>query len=113
MQYIWKNSGKKLQANKCQICFRDIPDEYLEKHHLIPKSKKGKDTIDVCNACDDQLHLLFTNKELAKQYNTLDKLLSSEKVLTWVNWIRNRPRMYTVCNKKMKKDDLKLYILLN
>lgn len=38
---------------KCIFCNRETPEQYLEKHHLTPKCKKGKDTIAVCCDCGD------------------------------------------------------------
>jgi len=55
---------------RCSLCGRITPKQYAEKHHLIPKSKEGKVTIDVCCNCGDQVHKLFTNKELEKEYHT-------------------------------------------
>lgn len=87
----------------CSICGRVPPEEYLEKHHLIPRSKKGKETIDVCSSCGDQLHHLFTLKEMETTYHTLESLLSSEKVQTWIKWISKKPQDFGVCMRKKKK----------
>jgi len=87
---------------KCSICNRETPIEYEEDHHLIPKSKRGKDTIPVCCDCGDQIHNLFTNKELAKKFNTLEKLLESEKIQKWIKWISKKDR-FGFCMKNKKK----------
>ncbi len=84
---------------KCPICKRTPP--VLEKHHLKPKCKKGKDTILVCTDCADQVHVLFSNKELAKEYNTLEKLLASEKIQTWAKWVKNKK--FGICMKTKKR----------
>lgn len=88
----------------CQICQRPTPIEHLEKHHLIPKAKHGAklDTIFVCSCCGNQLHLLFSNKQLAKEYNTLEKILANEKIQKWVKWIRNKPNDFSVCMRRKK-----------
>jgi len=88
----------------CQICQRETPEHYLEKHHLVPKAKHGAslDSIIVCKNCGDILHQLFTNKELAKEYNTLDKILKNEKIKKWVKWIQNKPNDFSVCMKRKK-----------
>ena len=68
---------------KCPICIRETPDRYCEKHHLTPKKKRkkdGKETINVCRDCADQLHQLFSNKELNEEYESLEKILASEKI---------------------------------
>ena len=68
----------------CQICGRETPEDFLEKHHLVPRCKKGKDIIDVCIDCGNQLHLIFSIKQMEYFYNTLEEILANEKVQKWV-----------------------------
>lgn len=96
----------------CQICQRDIPIECMEKHHLVPKSRKKKVprskrkatkiTIDVCINCGDQIHKLFSNKELQKNYNTLEALLDDDRVKKWVGWI-GKKKGYSVPQKALRR----------
>jgi hypothetical protein len=86
----------------CPVCQRITPYCHVEKHHLIPRSKKGKETILVCCDCGDQLHKLFSVKELAKEYNTIEKILSCPKVTIWVDWIKKRPVTFGFCMKSKK-----------
>lgn len=87
---------------KCQICSRNTPDKYIERHHLIPRRQGGQRRriqggyISVCCDCGDILHKLFTNKQLAIEYNTLEKILNSEKIVKWINYISNRPDDFSV-----------------
>ncbi|GAB4240926.1 MAG: hypothetical protein Kow0049_29150 [Stanieria sp.] len=76
---------------ECQLCEREM--ERLTVHHLIPrqhtKRKKlaSSPTIDICSACHKQIHVLFDNKKLAQELNTLSKLkdeLQLQKFLAWV-----------------------------
>ena len=86
----------------CTYCERDTPDRYLEKHHLTPRCKNGKETTSVCIDCGDQIHNLFTNKELEHQYNTVEKLKSHPKMQAWIRWIRKR-KEFGFCMKAKKK----------
>lgn len=90
---------------RCKICGRLTPLEYVERHHLVPKSRKGKDTIIVCRSCGSQVHKLFSNKKLAKLYNNLDAILADERIQKWIKWIRNKPNDFGVCmaTKKRRK----------
>jgi len=89
-------------VNECPICRREVPEAYLEKHHLVPRAKQGKDTVFLCCDCGDQLHKLFTNKELEKELNELAKLLANEKVRKWVKWIRKQ-KSFGFCMKSKKR----------
>lgn len=86
----------------CTICERSGEDQYFEKHHLIPKCKRGSETILVCRACGDNLHQVFTIQELTKKYNTLEKILSNEKIQKWIVWIRKKPIENNVCMRRKK-----------
>lgn len=88
---------------QCPICKRDVPDEYQEKHHLTPKRKKGKETVLVCCNCGDMLHQLFTNKELAKKYNNIEKIVANAEVQKWIEWVSKKPNSFSVCMKTKKK----------
>ncbi len=85
---------------KCPFCRRETPDNFVEKHHLTPKCKKGKEVIYLCSDCGDQIHLLFSNKDLERKYNTLESLLSNEKMQKWVKWVSNKK--FGICMKKKK-----------
>ncbi len=56
------------------------------KHHLVPKSRNGKVTADICADCHRQIHALFTLPELAREYDTLDKLRAAEPMQRWIKW---------------------------
>lgn len=91
----------------CPICRRDVPSIYQEEHHLIPKSKKGKDTVTVCKNCGDMVHKLFTNKELARIYNTIEAINAHPDVQTWVKWVNKKPDDFSVCMKAKKTKNRK------
>jgi len=89
----------------CKLCGRDIPArKYAEKHHLQPVSRGGKhkEKVLFCVDCGDQVHQLFTNKELEQIYGTLEALRSEERVQKWIKWIRKQTR-FGVCHKEKKK----------
>jgi len=72
----------------CKICETDIA---IQKHHILPKSRGGRysTTVDCCYDCGNQIHMLFTNKELASM--TLSSLLSDNKMKKYIKWKRTHP----------------------
>ena len=86
----------------CPICSRLTPTDCIEKHHLVPKSKRGKKTESVCVSCGDMIHKLFTNKELEKEYNTIDKIIAHPEIQKWMSWIQKKPNDFTVCMRSKK-----------
>ncbi|MCA9074083.1 MAG: hypothetical protein KDA93_03550 [Planctomycetaceae bacterium] len=75
---------------RCVVCEHEYPRSELTKHHLVPKSRRGKETVLTCRACHSQIHALFTEKELERHYGTQDLLLDAEALQPWIAWIRRR-----------------------
>ena len=96
---------KEEEAINCPVCDRITPRKYWHKHHLIPRSKKGskKGTVKCCISCGKMVHKLFSNKDLAKKYDTVEKLLSHPDVQKWVEWIKRKPNDFSVCMAAKKK----------
>lgn len=78
----------------CQLCARHV--KQLTAHHLIPRQTvKRKQasaglTIDICSPCHRQIHALYSNLELAKNLNTIDKLKSEPKMIKFLRWIKKQ-----------------------
>ncbi|MGF1450901.1 MAG: HNH endonuclease [Opitutales bacterium] len=94
--------ARKFPAQPCALCARLTPPEHLEKHHLVPRSEGGTETIVVCRNCGDQIHLLFSNDELRDHYPTLEKLQGEPRIQKWVQWIRQR-NSFTFSMKTKKR----------
>jgi hypothetical protein len=88
----------------CPICEREIPKELIEKHHIIPKSKGGKETEQVCVNCGDMIHKLIPLKYLRTTYNSIETVKNHPEIQKWAAWAKKRPH-FSVCmaNKKRKR----------
>lgn len=104
-------SGPAILIDRCALCGREIPiKKYAEKHHLTTRQRKRRKngrkdpkskTVIVCSPCGDQIHQLFTNKELRTKYNTIEALREDPRIQKWIEWIRKTDRWY-VCMKTKK-----------
>lgn len=85
---------------QCQLCDqlrwcaeRNREMKQLTVHHLIPKQtvrRKQADpdpTIDICSACHRQIHSFYSNLELAKNLNTLEKLKQDPRISKFLTWL--------------------------
>jgi hypothetical protein len=79
------------QEEVCALCGRRVPPSERDLHHLVPKSQGGRQTAVLHRICHRQLHALFTEKELAQQYATVDALLAHEAVRSFVDWVKTKP----------------------
>jgi hypothetical protein len=75
----------------CALCDREIPKELRDAHHLIPKSKGGVSTVLMHRACHKQIHALFTETELARQYSSIEALQSHPEIAKFINWVKQKP----------------------
>jgi hypothetical protein len=75
---------------RCPICLHEYALAETSKHHVVPKSRGGRETERLCHPCHKQIHALFSEKELERQYNTIDALLEADAMKRWARWIRKR-----------------------
>ena len=86
----------------CAICGRE---ETLTRHHLSPRTlhrnKRNKrefaralvkQTAGVCRPCHAQIHALLTEKELEREYRTVELLRSHPDVQKFASWIASKPK---------------------
>lgn len=88
---------------QCQLCGRDAGE--LTKHHLIPrtrhKNRRNKRdfdrqdvrarTIDVCRPCHKNIHAVLSNKQLEREYNTLEALKAYPDIHKFSTWVASKP----------------------
>lgn len=58
---------------------------------MVPKMKGGKITVAMHRICHRQIHALFSETELARQFNTPEALLADAAVRSFVDWVKNKP----------------------
>lgn len=78
-------------ADTCPLCDRAIPPAQRDAHHLVPKSKGGRQTEFLHRVCHRQIHALLTETELARQYATVEALLAHREVQAFVAWVKTKP----------------------
>lgn len=81
----------RMDALICPLCRRPIPDSEKDAHHLVPKSKGGRETQYLHRVCHRQIHALFTETELARTYSHVDALLLHPAIARFVTWVRTKP----------------------
>jgi hypothetical protein len=90
------------KSGPCELCGRIV--ERRTRHHLIPRSRHGNKrvkrsfsreelhhTVPLCGACHRQIHRTLTEKELEREYNTVEALLSHPAISRFVRWIERKP----------------------
>jgi hypothetical protein len=98
---------------KCAICGRE---EALTKHHLIPRTRHHnkrnkrefdrstvKRTVGICRPCHSQIHAVLTEKQLEREYPTIEKLLAHPAIRKFAEWIATKPRGFRCATRKAEE----------
>ncbi len=93
-----RSKHKSNQPPICVLCEREVG--YTTKHHLIPRTvhrnkwfrkkftrEQMNETIPLCSQCHKGIHDFIPEKEMGKQYNSLEKLKTHEKVIGLIQWL--------------------------
>lgn len=88
---------------RCPLCERKIPLAQRDAHHLIPKSKGGRHTEYLHRICHRQIHALFTETELARQFNSVEALLAHPDMASFVAWVKTKPDDFMERTRKSQR----------
>lgn len=87
----------------CPLCDRPIPESEKDAHHLVPKSKGGRETQYLHRVCHRQIHALLTETELARTYNHVEALLAHPGIARFVAWIKTKPNNFYERTRKSSR----------
>lgn len=85
----------------CAICGRPL-GRRREKHHLVPKSEGGRETVAVHPICHRKIHSLFSERELAVFFDTPGKLASHPEMARFIRWLAGKPPDFHKRTRKPK-----------
>jgi 5-methylcytosine-specific restriction endonuclease McrA len=87
----------------CSLCDRAISKLQRDEHHLIPKSHGGRHTAVLHRICHRQIHAVFTETELARQYHSIELLKQQEEMAGFIAWVRLKPDDFFERTRKSRR----------
>lgn len=78
----------------CPLCGRHVLLRNMSDHHVVPRSRGGKEKALLCFACHRKVHSLFTNRELEAEYHSVEKLKSHPQMQSFISWLSRRSPEY-------------------
>jgi 5-methylcytosine-specific restriction endonuclease McrA len=74
------------------MCGRVVPGRLLTLHHTVPRERGGRaeHRVAMCRPCHKQVHALFTNKQLERELETVEKLRAAPELHAFLEWIRKQ-----------------------
>jgi 5-methylcytosine-specific restriction endonuclease McrA len=102
-----------IASMSCELCGR--PGVVLTRHHLIPRTRHAnqrarreftreerQQIVLICQACHNQIHALFTEKELEREFNTLAAIAAHPEIARFRDWIRDKPAGFRPASKSRR-----------
>ncbi len=85
---------------RCPLCGRPLGDPALaERHHLVPRSRGGRETVLLHPVCHRKIHSLFTETEIARFYPSIAALRRHPEIRRFVRWLAGKPPEFRVRTK--------------
>ncbi len=96
-----------MDDNICPLCGRQLGTINVDRHHLIPKTFKGKLQYPVHKICHKKIHSTFTERELSQHFHTWEALRAHGEIATFIAWVAKKEpgfyrRTFTTNAKKRK-----------
>ncbi|MCB2408242.1 HNH endonuclease [Hymenobacter lucidus] len=102
-QINWPESHRLAASSepRCELCQRQVST--VSRHHLVPREEGGRygPTVALCQPCHSTVHLLLTNRELARRYATVEALQLAPELQKYLHWVR-RSRVEHISNRRRK-----------
>ncbi|MEB1806317.1 MAG: HNH endonuclease [Bacillaceae bacterium] len=93
----------KATVGTCELCEREALERTV--HHLTPREEGGVNlpTALLCLPCHRQIHVMYSNRELAIRLNTIEKLKDDEEIKKYLKYIKKQPASKSVPVRKTRK----------
>jgi hypothetical protein len=74
----------------CALCHRPL-GRRVERHHVVPKSRGGRETVALHPICHRAIHGIASTKDLARLYPTLSAIRALPEMARFLAWVANKP----------------------
>jgi hypothetical protein len=100
-QDIWAEESA--QIHICPLCSREmVIGPTTDDHHLIPKSRKGKETVKLHLICHRKIHSILTEKEIATKYYTIELLQTHPEIHKFIEWVSGKDPEFVITHRESK-----------
>lgn len=94
------------EENKCEFCGITT---VTHGHHVIPRSKGGKEIVPTCGTCESFIHKTWSHNQLRDIYNSVDLILADKGFQKFLKWRRKQPSTTLFKSDSGKFRDKKKY----
>lgn len=87
----------------CFLCGRPIGSK-VQWHHVVPKSRGGRETAPVHPICHRAIHATLTNKELERAYASADALRAQPEIARFIEWVSGKDPDFHAPTRRKRGD---------
>lgn len=91
-------SPREEPPGSCALCERPL-GRWIERHHVIPKSRGGRDTVALHPICHSTIHAHATNAELVRLAD-IEALRERPEVAKFLAWVARKDPDFHVPTKR-------------
>ncbi|MGZ8997624.1 MAG: HNH endonuclease [Allosphingosinicella sp.] len=78
-----------MSAALCFLCGRHLARR-TEWHHVVPKSRGGRETAPIHPICHRTIHRFLTNQQIASDYSSAEALRRHPEIAKFIAWIADK-----------------------
>jgi 5-methylcytosine-specific restriction endonuclease McrA len=93
--------AEQMAESGCPLCGRPLPnDASVDEHHLVPRSQGGRLAFRVHRICHMKIHSVLSEAELARSYDSWERLQAHSEIATFIAWVANKPPGWVDASRK-------------
>lgn len=75
----------------CPLCGRPLGTVNIDRHHLVPRTFKGREQFPVHKICHRKIHSVLSERELLQHYHTWETLRTHPDIAAFIAWVARKP----------------------
>lgn len=75
----------------CPLCGRPLGTVNIDRHHLVPRTFKGREQFPVHKICHRKIHSVLSERELLQHYHSWEALRAHPDIATFIAWVARKP----------------------
>ena len=96
-----------MKEQPCPLCGRPLGELNVDRHHLVPKTYKGKEQFLVHKICHRKIHSVFTERELFQAYHSWEALQAHPEIRHFIDWLHNKPPGFYTATARSKRKGMR------
>lgn len=84
---------------RCWLCERPL-GRRVERHHPIPRSRGGRETVAVHPICHRMIHICYSNAELMRLHQADKQPREVPRMQRFLTWIAGKPPDFNAVSRR-------------